>query len=113
MRYIQVPAPIQIRNPVGGMPSNDPMITLEAHATLQWLCDSRWYTPKPRLARLAIVQKAFEGERCVALEDADYEVLREIVLNTDPRNMYQNALVQAQFLPFDDAVLSASSSPPA
>ena len=113
MKTFMIPADIRLKNlnkPGETIPDElGGLVTFRSHAYSRWLSDPRWFTPVTRLARLAKVQIMCEmsAGTDVKMEDADYEILLEIVKKPDTKLMAPNPLVEAQLLPFYKAVEEA------
>jgi hypothetical protein len=109
MRYFTIPQAIHLINPSTKQQIGTP-VTFRDHALGQWLSDRRWYQPMTRLARLVKVQHIFDAKENskIALEDGDWEILKEIIQAPDMNIIAPNPMFQAQLLAFGDVVLNAS-----
>ena len=112
MRYITVPAPIEVKPPpeTQGQPE---ALTFRRYAFTVWLNDDRAIAgPFTRQVRWADVIRKFETTEhpdVIALEDEDYATLKGIV---EQPGLRMPPTVSAQLLGFSRAVLEAPATDP-
>ena len=115
MRYISTPSPIVLENPITGEALNAPPKTFRDFVVEALLADRKFESDlKALLSSEKIRQAVTTTDNSVALEDADYERLREVVETpTLPAYGYQaGGGIARQLLPFCKAILNASENPP-
>jgi hypothetical protein len=115
MKYITVPNPIRLHDPITGQPASNPELTLKTYGLQFWFNDSRWQKPLSNMTRLVKVLDAFEGKiagEVIRLEDADYSVLKAIIESPTQDQALPLPLFMLQLQPFMDAVLEAASKDP-
>jgi hypothetical protein len=123
MKYFAIPDDVTIRNryaeATGSAPGSSTFSFLR-YATIAWLDDVRWLTPKSHMSNLVRVVREFEKKpgEIACLEDADWNILSDIIQkpgalqNNQGPNLLR-PLVQIQVgPPFEEAVLQASKTDP-
>jgi hypothetical protein len=116
MRYVTIPADVRVFDP---KTEKEEFFSFKKYATLIWLDDVRWLTPKTRLANLLRVLSEFDKEPndVASLEDADWDILKKIIEEpgTGPSGpILLRPTIQVQVgPPFEKAVLEAATSIPA
>lgn len=120
MKYIEVPDTIALVNPeTGESVEGQTFMSFRSYAYRVWLADKRGIdgnadtTAPEATERWAKVISAFAKAQAggvVALEDADYKVLKKIV--ETPSLIIGNALIEVQLMPFVQAVLKATNEAP-
>jgi hypothetical protein len=115
MKFIQVPNPIRLTDPITGQPAQNPELTFRTYGLQFWFNDSRWQKPISNMARLVKVLNAFESAcigETIKLEDADYAILKTIIESPTPEQSLPLPLFMLQLQPFADAVLGAKDKDP-
>jgi hypothetical protein len=115
MKYITVPNPIRLHDPITGNHASNPELTLKTYGLQFWFNDARWQKPLSNMTRLVKVLDAFDGKiagEVIKLEDADYAVLKTIITEPTDAQALPLPLFMLQLQPFMDAVLEASTKDP-
>lgn len=118
MKYFQIPSAIQLVDKLAPDVKGE-SVTFFKLAISYWLNSNRWETPKSNLAKLVKVVAQLEKAplEWAALEDAEWDILADIIRNPDaqngsPRPNAPPPLVMIQLVAFDEAVLNAVSDKP-
>jgi hypothetical protein len=120
MKYAIVPEAIVCHHPEAPPPNHTfPPFSFREYTEKCWLDDKGWLTPNSNLLALLKVMdqvKKDEGD-VMCFEDADYAVLKGIILNPEqaPNGGPVRTLrptIEVQLLGFKDAILNATDHDP-
>ena len=118
MHYVRIPADIQLIDPMSRKPipaENGGIKAFTDHALRNWIDDKRMgTTPKElrRTGKLADALEALEPGAVWAVEDADYERLKQVVENPDQTSGYASNNINRQLVGFSEAFLDATTEKP-